>query len=453
MTGQRGHLIILSLASRAKPMAEPIRVLHVVRPAEGGIQTHVVGLVRRLPEPRFAVMVCGALGREFQIALSRASVTWARVAIPSEPAPRALWQAARQLRRLTTSQRPHILHAHGYLAGLTAAWALRGLDPRPPLVLTAHVLPRPPQGEAKAGLVQRWAYRWLFRTIDRGVAVSNTIAEALREYSPAGDDVWSVIHNGVDLAAYRGKVPAGTKRRELGVDPSAAVVGVVARLSAEKGVDVFLKGASLLASELPNVDFVVVGDGPDREALEAMAHELHLTGQLIFLGRRRDVPEILGVIDVLVVPSREESFGLVALEGLAAGVPTIASEVAGLREILEGVDSVKFVPPDDPEALAAALRRELTTISLDELADDDAPVALATGELMRMAEMLVSETEFNIDTPGLDRDAQATDAQTTTSRDEVLARFDIRNMVRDTVALYEDVLRQDASGSDVSTTD
>jgi glycosyltransferase involved in cell wall biosynthesis len=248
-------------------------------------------------------------------------------------------------------------------------------------------------------------------------------------------------------------VPAGTKRRELGVDPAAAVVGTVARLSAEKGVDVFLKGASLLASELPNVDFVVVGDGPDREDLEAMAHELHLAGQLLFLGRRRDVPEILGAIDVLVVPSREESFGLVALEGVAAGVPTIASEVAGLREILGGVDLVKFVPPDDPQALAAALIKELTTISLDEVADDDAPVALATGELMRMAEMLVSETEFNIDTPGLDRDAQATDAQGATTRDEVLARYDIRNMVRQTIALYEDVLEGQASGSDIATMD
>jgi glycosyltransferase involved in cell wall biosynthesis len=153
------------------------------------------------------------------------------------------------------------------------------------------------------------------------------------------------------------------------------------------------------------------------------------------------------------VPSREESFGLAALEGVAAGLPTIASEVAGLREILEGLDLVKFVPPDDPEALAAALRRELTTISLDEVADDDSPVALATGELMRMAEMLVSETEFNVDTTGLDREAQAAEPGKTAPRDEVLARFDIRNMVRQTIALYEDVLKQHSSGLHIATTD
>jgi glycosyltransferase involved in cell wall biosynthesis len=231
------------------------------------------------------------------------------------------------------------------------------------------------------------------------------------------------------------------------------VVGVVARLAGEKGVDVFLRAASLLSEELPNVDFVVVGDGPEREALEVLAHDLHLTGQCVFLGRRRDVPEILSALDVLVVPSREESFGLVALEGVAAGVPTIASEVAGLREILEGVDLVKFVRPDDPEAIARALKQELTTISLDEMADDDAPVALATGELMRVAEMLVSETEFNIDTPGLGRDAQAAESESTDKRDEVLARFHIRNMVRSTVELYEDVLKQRASGLDLATTD
>ncbi len=434
-------------------MVEPIRVLHVVRPAEGGIQSHVVGLASRLPEPQFSVMVAGALGREFQIALSKAGITWANVSIPSEPAPRALLGAAGQLHRLVTSQRPDIVHAHGYMGGMTAAWALRRLEPRPALVLTAHVFPKPPDGEARAGVVLRWAYRWLFRRIDRGIAVSNAIGEALRAYSPPGDDAWSVIHNGVDPQAYRRRVPTGTKRKELGVDPAAAVVGVVARLAGEKGVDVFLRAASLLSEELPNVDFVVVGDGPQREVLEALAHDLHLTGQCVFLGRRRDVPEILAALDVLVVPSREESFGLVALEGVAAGVPTIASEVAGLREILDGVSLVKFVRPDDPEAIARALKQELTTISLDEMADDDAPVAVATGELMRVVEMLVSETEFNIDTPGLDRDAQPGETEETDRRDEVLARFDIRNMVRSTVELYEDVRKQRASSSDLATTD
>lgn len=422
-------------------MAQPTRLIHVVRPSEGGIRTHVVGLAAGLPPSQYDQIVAGALTREFQVDLAQELIPWAIVPVPGSPSPRALLRAARQVQRLIVSRRAQIVHAHGYLAGLSAAWALRGLEARPSLVLTAHVFPPPATGKPRAGVAERAACRWLFGQIDRGIAVSESIREAVAPYTRDGAGRWSVIHNGIDPRRFRRHIDAGAKRQEMGLNPSAAIVGVVARLSPEKGVDVFLRAAARVAEELPNVDFVVVGDGPQREALEGLAHELRLTGQVVFLGRRRDVPEILPALDVLVAPSREESFGLAALEGAVAGVKTIASDVGGLREVLGETPSVDFVPPDDPEALAAAIRQELMTVHLDPKERGMEGAETGGGALLSLADMLVSETEFNLDETGLRATAQPHAVGKRTDQEALYERFHIRRMVRSTIELYEELLR------------
>ncbi len=421
-------------------MGDAISLLHVVRPTGGGIQTHVTALASWLPPARFSQMVAGPLSREFQAALSRANVSWASLPVPATLSWRPVWASARQLRRLVEYRHADIVHAHGYVAGVVAALALRGVSPRPCLALTAHVVPQPKTGARRAGLLRAWAYRWLLDRVDLGIAVSHAVRDVIIAYRPGGEARWRVIYNGIDAEALRRRVDPGAKRRELGIDPAAVVVGVVARLSPEKGVDVFLEAAAQVSSEVPNVDYVVVGDGAAREALVRLAHERHLTGQVLFLGRRRDVPEILSALDILVVPSREESFGLAALEGTAANVPVIASDIAGLREVFDGAGVVELVPPEDPAALAEAIKRELTKVAYDEV---EAPeIALPGGGISSLADMLVSQTEFDLDTIGLDRQRQATDTVQATEREQLLARFDIRQMVAATIEAYESLPRE-----------
>ncbi|HJN15936.1 MAG TPA: glycosyltransferase, partial [Armatimonadota bacterium] len=296
---------------------------------------------------------------------------------------------------------------------------------------------------AQPRFLERHAYRWLLGQIDRGIAVTNAIREAVEATTPGRESPWTVIHNGIDSQRFERRIDPGVKRKEIGVNPSAAVVGVVARLAKEKGVDVFLHAAAEVAKEIPNVDFVIVGDGPERDSLELLAHELGLSGQTVFLGQRRDVHQILSAIDVLSVPSREDSFGLVALEGLAAGTSIIVSDVPGLREVLGDAGVATFVPPDEPKPLAAALRDELNRVSIGDEIGDDQVIPLAGGDMATLAEALVSETEFNLDRTGLARVAQPQeDAEAEpeiTDREELLRRFDIRTMVDATVALYEDL--------------
>jgi glycosyltransferase involved in cell wall biosynthesis len=129
----------------------------------------------------------------------------------------------------------------------------------------------------------------------------------------------------------------------------------VGRLQPEKGVDVFLRAAALVSARVPSARFVVVGDGPLRGELEALAGRLGLEGRVEFLGYRPDARELLGGLDVLAVSSRSDGAPLVVLEALTAGVPVVGSAVGGIPDQIRHGREGLLVPPGDPHALADAL--------------------------------------------------------------------------------------------------
>jgi glycosyltransferase involved in cell wall biosynthesis len=135
-----------------------------------------------------------------------------------------------------------------------------------------------------------------------------------------------------------------------------AVVGFAGRLIPEKGADVFLRAASLVAGVVPEARFVVIGDGRLRGALEGLAGNLGLLGQRVrFLGFRDDDADLIAGLDILAVPSRADGTPLVVGEAMAAGVPVVASCVGGLPDQVTHRRTGLVVDPADPEALAAAL--------------------------------------------------------------------------------------------------
>ncbi|MFY7953240.1 MAG: glycosyltransferase, partial [Armatimonadaceae bacterium] len=131
-------------------------------------------------------------------------------------------------------------------------------------------------------------------------------------------------------------------RKLLGWDAQSTVVLAVARLSAEKGIDLLAPLANR-----SNVRVVVAGDGPLRGKLETMNIE--------FLGARNDVPLLMAAADIVVVPSRSEGLGLVAIEAAAAGRPVVATRTGGLPEVVEDQWTGLLVPPDNPEAIVDAV--------------------------------------------------------------------------------------------------
>lgn len=165
------------------------------------------------------------------------------------------------------------------------------------------------------------------------------------------------IPNGVDTAAFRSDLSPREARRRLDIPEDGKTVGIIAALRPDKAHEVFLQAAVRVAAAVPDAWFLVVGDGPQRPALEALAARLGLGGRVRFLGFRRDVADILAALDLAVLSSdpRQETLSVAALEALSAGVPMVVTRVGFMDEIVRDGVTGRVVPPRDPEALAGAV--------------------------------------------------------------------------------------------------
>lgn len=263
---------------------------------------------------------------------------------------------ARRLYQFNMDWKPHVVHTHRYkencLGGLAASRARV-----PAIVHTVHGI-----HEALAGWENiKWRmYSFIARHIAKRVAsgligVSREIASILERDFPGVAVV--CIHNGIGYGAALELRDTGVTREVLGVGASSFVIGTVGRLTPVKGIEYVLQAVALLVHQSPmsQIHIVVVGDGPLREALEGLARGLGIHDRVTFLGERHDVPLLLGLLDVFVMPSLHEGIPMALLEALAAGCPVIASDVGGVPEVIrDGVDGM-LVPSKDPAAIAKAI--------------------------------------------------------------------------------------------------
>jgi glycosyltransferase involved in cell wall biosynthesis len=258
----------------------------------------------------------------------------------------------RSFRRGLLELRPHVVHANT-LRTLPEARVARSLGL--PVVIHVHEIPEP---GAKRALTVRLAAA----TADVLVAVSDAVAGALRPY--VGDTPLLVAHNGVRMS--------GPPRIHPDVSPVVGSVGTVCRT---KGTDVFLEAAALARRRCPELSFEHIGqtglddDNAFEERVAALASSPDLSGAVRMLGRQ---PASTGLArwESFVLASRQDAFPLASLEAMAAGVPVIATEVGGLPEQIDHLETGILVPAADPVALAdwivrlhedAALRERLAT--------------------------------------------------------------------------------------------
>lgn len=263
---------------------------------------------------------------------------------------RAAWRIARLIR----SREIEIIHAHQYtpffysaLARLLGGWRAR-------LIFTEHGRHFPDH----VSPLRRFANRHVFsRFPDRINAVCQFSANALREIDGFGRQSIEVIYNGVDPTAFRPATDRPALRRELGLSADRKYVVTVARFHPIKDHRTLLEAFARVAQRLPNVDLVLVGDGPLRVDLETQARELGLAERVQFWGVRRDVARILQAADLFVLPSISEAASLTLLEAMSCGCPVVVTDVGGNPEIVrEGVDGLR-VPRGNSAAMAAAIER------------------------------------------------------------------------------------------------
>jgi glycosyltransferase involved in cell wall biosynthesis len=385
---------------------EPIRVLRVIaRLNVGGPSLHVSYLAEGLASRGYVTTL--AAGEISEGEASMAFVAEQR-GIDIQPVPELQREvsplgdskAVRHLARLIVQERPHVLHTHTAKAGAVgrAAARLAG-STRPPVVVHTfhgHTL------EGYFGPAKQAAYRIVERALahetDALIAVSPEVRDDLLAIGVGRASQYAVVRLGIELSERtEGAERGGELRDALGIARERFTVGWVGRMTAVKRADDVLQALRLLHDRGHDAALVMVGDGPDRPELEALARELGIEDSTRFVGYQHEVGPWFHAFDALLLPSRNEGTPVSAIETLAAGRPVVASRVGGLPDVVQdGVDGY-LVPVGD--------------------------VAAAAGMLARLA-----------DDPELRR------RMGSTGRERVLARYQVPRLVEDVDRLYRALL-------------
>jgi glycosyltransferase involved in cell wall biosynthesis len=253
-----------------------------------------------------------------------------------------------RLYRVLTAQPFDLVHTHGYFADIIAAPLCRYL--RIPHIATCHGYI--PTG-GSLSLYNRLD-RLALRLCSRIIAVADEIRD---ELVASGIDRAKVVVIQNAVGATRGSSPAAGKaeaRKALGLDPDAFIVGYAGRLSREKGVEHLLRAARALKGQGEGCVVLLLGDGPERPALEGLARSLGL--KVVFAGFRSDVERWLSAMDVFALPSLTEGTPLALLEAMSLGVPVVASAVGGVPGVVQDGVSGFLVEPGDHLGMGERIR-------------------------------------------------------------------------------------------------
>lgn len=251
------------------------------------------------------------------------------------------------IKEFIKNNRIDIVHCHGYKSNL---YGLLASQKKIPSVTTNH-----------NWLKSHWKLKvycfldnlWI-RYFDRIVAVSEEIRDEMIRYKIPEKKI-RIIDNGIDVNRFDKTIPDEKLKRELGLNGNCAVIGTIGSLKYEKGHEYLLKAAKEVLESHAAIKFLIVGGGPLRNSLEDEAKNLGIAGNVIFTGYRKDVAELLSVMDIFVLPSVKEGLPMVLLEAMAAKKPIIATRVGAVSKVIRDNETGILVEPGDVSALQRAI--------------------------------------------------------------------------------------------------
>lgn len=316
----------------------------------GGLETLLVDTINRMQAGRYRhVVICLTDYTDFAQRITRPGVELFAL---HKPAGLALG-THRDLFRLLRRVKPDVLHTYnlGTIEYAATAWAA-GVPVR---VHAEHGRDaRDPQGiNPKHNLLRRL----LAPFIDRYVPVSRDLCGWLERVVRIPAAKLQLIDNGVDTERFCAAAPVAGAREAWQDDPDSFVIGTVGRLQDVKDQATLIDAFALLRAELPEarLRLVLVGDGPLRAQLQARARERAVQDSVCFAGPRSDVAPVMRSFSLFALSSIAEGTPVTLLEAMASGLPVVATAVGGIPDLVEQGVCGTLVPPQDPQALAAAI--------------------------------------------------------------------------------------------------
>ena len=175
--------------------------------------------------------------------------------------------------------------------------------------------------------------KFMYRFYDKVICISNEIYEIIKKHSKLKPEKLAVIENGVDLVNFREAQKLDASKLINDYDSNDKIIIQIAGFRAQKDQQTLIKAMQYVPS---NVKLVLVGDGVLKESCEQLVKQIKLNHKVVFLGMRNDIPQLLKTADIVVLSSKYEGLSLSSIEGMAVGKPFIASNVPGLKKVVEG---------------------------------------------------------------------------------------------------------------------
>ncbi|NLZ28640.1 MAG: glycosyltransferase family 4 protein [Firmicutes bacterium] len=331
-------------------------ICYLVRPCSGGMQKHVDELLGHFRQS-YRLILVAPRGNLLVEKARQMDIDVHELPLSENITPLKDLYALRQLVVILRRERPRLLHAHGFKAGLWGRLAGRIMGI--PVVVTVHNYPAYP--------VRGLVLPHLFRAVEnahghwacRYITVSKALAGYLLKNTTIDEEKIEVIHNGINTApfeqALQTNMPAARTCLDFIKKEGTVLVGTVARLAPQKGIRHLIQAAAILSGRHPHLRFVIIGDGPMRGYLENLVQRLEMQGKVFFTGQMEDVPSLMAMLDIFVLPSCSEGLSLTVMEALAALRPVVASHTGGVPEIISHDRTGKLVRPGDSHALARAI--------------------------------------------------------------------------------------------------
>lgn len=262
------------------------------------------------------------------------------------------FKVIKQFASLLTEKKVDIVHAHQYTPYFYSVLASVFSSRRPKVIFTEHGRHQPDK--------VRWK-RVVFNTLflpftHKYTGVARFSKDSLVAFEKIPANRIDVIYNGIDLTRFPKNYDKNTVRKELELPVNRPLIGIIARLDPIKDHKTLIDAVGLLKTEISAVVLLIVGDGPTRPSLENQVKKAGLENNVVFVGMRTDVPQLLMALDVFVLPSIMEAMSVTLLEAMSAQIPVIATDVGGNREVVIAGETGELVPVNDPETLARSLK-------------------------------------------------------------------------------------------------
>ncbi|MCP4252713.1 MAG: glycosyltransferase [Candidatus Scalindua sp.] len=332
-----------------------INVVHLVEELTiGGLEKILTTIVLNLSKEKFCISVwCLREGGFFANKLVKEGIDVKILHISTSRNPLSIYK----LYKLLKYHKFDIIHTHAYSAGTVGRVSafLAGIP-----VIISH-------NQNVYGHYNKYYnfVEWLLSYItDKIICVSDKVMKFTKETQGIDTKRLITIYNGIEKFCSVSEKETSDLRKKFNIPLNSSVVGTIAQFSEKKGLEYLLRSASVLLKDRRDVNFFLVGDGTIKSKLEQLCTDLKIENNVIFVGERSDIPGMLSLIDIFVLPSITEGLPLALLEAMSCGKPVIATSVGGVPEIVKnGINGI-LVRPKDSEALCGAMREMLSDVGM-----------------------------------------------------------------------------------------